>query len=411
MRNILFLLPLLCCALAQATEWTTLGPRPMAMGGAGVALPQGAQSAYWNPAALASADNPSGVQFPLGGRLNISGSVIQGAQDLHDINEACQNGDMTVCDQQNIDEAFNAMNDPRNGARGDIGVGAGLKMGRWAFFLNNLTQIGARPRMDTANVDPVNIQDNASALQVSGISLTEFGVGFGYELPFARGVQIGSALKGMSGRVGYHEFAVVSEDPGEGGLDDFDSSSRTSFQLGADVGALWDVSRSFEGAVFKPRVGVSARNINNPKFKNPDAARAAGLPDRYSVQGAVRMGVAISPLKFWNIAADLDLTRNVTTLPGVASRQLGVGTEFNVFNRPWLNIPLRAGLARNVADSGAKTALTAGIGFNFLHVNLDLGISSTPRTQSVSTQGKDEKIPNEFGAGGQIAVLFGGPKS
>jgi hypothetical protein len=85
-----------------------------------------------------------------------------------------------------------------------------------------------------------------------------------------------------------------------------------------------------------------------------------------------------------------------------------LGTEVNVFDRAWLNIPLRAGVSKNIAMAGTKTAVSLGGGLNFLHVHLDASAMASPSSQSVQTQGKSTKIPGELGAAVQLGLVFGG---
>lgn len=394
---------------AFATEWTSFGARATAMGGTGVALGQAGESSYWNPAALGAPDNPSGAQIPFGVHAGFSGDAIKGAEDLDAVQKDCKNlgAGQGSCSQTNINNALNELNRPDSGVRADLGAGLDLKFGRLGLFVNNFTYIGGKPIIDTANTGTGNVFNNTSAMALRGISVTEIGAAYGHEIPGLPGVFGGAALKAMGAKVGYDRFAIVGSDSNIR-LNDFDKNYRQSSALGVDVGGLWDVSRSFENAAWHPRVGITARNVNDPHFKQPDAAIAAGSSSRYSYQGNARMGVAISPLSFWNITVDADLTKNLTALEGVKSQQLGVGTEINVFNRSWLNIPLRGGLSRNLASSSGKTQIAAGVGFDFLHLNVDLGATITPASQDARTQGKTQKVPSEVTAGGQLAFLFGG---
>src|SRR5206468_11370148 len=112
MRKFLALVTILSLAAsASATEWQQLGPRALAMGGAGVALPQGAQSAYWNPAQLGLSDNPSGVQVPLGAHMGITGPVLKGANDLNHLNKECSSGG-AGCSNASINSALGELNAP-----------------------------------------------------------------------------------------------------------------------------------------------------------------------------------------------------------------------------------------------------------------------------------------------------------
>ncbi len=416
MRTLALLLTVLCAVNASATEWDVLGPRALAMGGAGVAIPQGAESAYWNPAALGLADNPSGLQVPVGGHLGITGTVLQGANDLNQLNKSCQAGDLTNCNQSNVNNALNELNNANNGVRGDVGGGLGLKFGRFSMFANNFAYVGAKPIIDMTHVTAIggganNIQNNTSALRLSGIDVTEIGLAYGHALPFMPAVDAGVALKGMIGKVGFYDMGVIGTQANNGGFSNFTKNASSSFAPGVDIGAMWDLNRSFESVPFRPRIGITARNINNPKFKTPAAAQAAGMSNKYSIQGNTRVGIAFTPLGFWNIAADADLTKNLTAVEGVKQQNIGAGTEINVFNRSWINIPLRAGLTKNIADGGAKTALTGGFGLNFLHFNVDVGAAVTPGRQQVQSYGQNKKLPNDVSISGQFALLFGGGAS
>jgi len=400
-----------------ATEWHVLGARALGMGGTGVASAEGPVSAYWNPAALGRSESPSGVQVPADAHVEITGQFLEGANDLHDIANACQaSGGVAsgICQTSNINAALGKINRADNGLRGDAAVGAHVKIKRLAVFVNNLAYIAGIPKADltAANITVANLATlNQSKITLRGISVTEIGAGYGRELPFLPGLFVGGNLKALVGKTGYYDFLLRTDSPGSSNaLRKYLDGAKTSVQPGVDLGVLWDVHRTIEVVPMHPRVGLTARNINNPKFDNPDQAKLAGERNKYSLQGNTRLGVAISPLGFWNIAADADLTRNLTPVDGVASQNVSLGTEINVFNRNWLNIPLRAGLTRNMALTGSKTALTGGFGLNFLHVTADLSAMVSPATVQVKSQEKTEKIPSSISVAAQVGVLFGGGK-
>ena len=79
-----------------------------------------------------------------------------------------------------------------------------------------------------------------------------------------------------------------------------------------------------------------------------------------------------------------------------------------MFNRSWINIPLRVGLMRNTAETSAGTMFTAGAGLNFLHVLLDISAAVSNKSVRTQSQGKETKIPREVALGFQLSVLFGG---
>jgi len=402
----------------QATEWHVLGARAMGMGGAGVAVAEGPVSAYWNPALLGRSESPSGVQVPVDAHMELTGQFLEGANDVHDISNDCQNSSVGpgngLCTQANINAAIAKLNDPSNGLRGDVAAGAHVKIKRLAVFVNNMDYVAAIPKADTVDITPTNFKNgiNNSELLLRGLSVTEIGAGYGRELPFVPGLFVGANLKILVGKAGYHDFFLNQNSAGSSNaLNKFLEGANTSVQPGVDLGALWNVGRTFDFTFLDPRIGITSRDINNPQFSNPDQAKLAGSPSSFSLQGNTRLGVVISPFSFWHIAADADLTRNLTPVGGnVASQNVGLGTEVNVFNQSWFNLPLRVGLARNLAQAGSKTSLTGGFGLNFLHFMVDVAAMVSPSTVQIKSDTQQEKIPSNISVAAQIGVLFGGEK-
>jgi len=391
---------------ARALEWHAMGARAVGMGGAGVALAQGPLAAYWNPAALGRPNvNAYGLEIPFGVHVALTGSVYEGAKNLQDLKDRG-----TAPSQPEIDAALNLLDQPGSGLRFDGGFGTNFRAGKLGVFFNATVDAGAVPQVDRAagNTTPTAIQDgsNNSKLIVKGANIVELGAAYGHELPFAPGLYLGGALKVMSAHVGYSDYFILRNDNETGDIaSKLTDDAAKSANVGVDLGMLWDVARTFDGAALKPRVGLVARNVNNPKFKRPAAATAAGLTGKFAVNPQVRLGASITPFNWWNLAADVDLTRNLTPVDNAASRQVALGSEFNVFNRSWINIPLRIGLMRNTAEAGAGTMLTAGAGLNLLHFMLDLSAGVSNRHVTTSA---DEKIPREVALGVQLSVLFGG---
>ena len=398
---------LLSAAPALALEWHPMGARAVGMGGTGVATAQGPLAAYWNPAALGrKTENAYGLQIPIGVHAAVTGSVIEGAKNLQDLKERT-----TIPTQGEVDAALAKLNEPGNGLRLGVDAGLDLKVGKVGVFTNTFVDMAGVPTIDAVNTTPANIQagTNNSKLTLKGAQVMEFGVGYGQELPFAQGVFLGGNLKLMSAQVGYYDYFVLRNTNDDSNmLSKFKDGAKKSANFGVDLGVLWDVNKTFDGTPLHPRVGLVGRNLNNPKFTQPATAVAAGAVSKYAVNPQVRIGASISPFNWWNIATDLDLTRNLTPVDNVASRQFGVGNEFNVFNRSWINIPLRVGLLRNLAETGSGTMLTAGLGLNFLHVIVDASAAVSPKKVTTQSEGKETKIPKEAYVAVQLSILFGG---
>lgn len=411
-----FLVLLLASAPVRALEWHARGARALGMGGAGVATAQGPLAAYWNPAALGRpTSNAYGLQIPLGAHAGLTGDMIQGANDLQALRDKAKSNPASVT-QGDIDSALNKFDQPGSGLRFDGDFGVDSKIGKLGLFLTGSVDAGAVPVVDRAagHTSSANLAAgvNDSKLVVKGANIAELGAAYGRELPFAPGLYVGGAFKIMNANVGYADYFLLhgnSDDISPNDIaDKLKNGARKSSNIGIDAGLLWDVARTFENAPLHPRIGLVGRNLNNPKFKRPDAAVAAGYGDKFAVNPQVRFGASITPFNWWNIAADVDLTRNLTPVDNVASRQIGIGSEFNVFNRSWINIPLRIGLARNTADVSAGNLLTLGAGLNFLHVMVDASAAVSNKRVTSQTVGKDEKIPRELALGVQLSFLFGG---
>src|SRR6185312_10113419 len=125
----------LCAALliaasvpAQAVEWTTMGPRAMGMGGAGVALAQGPLAAYWNPAALGRAtENSYGFAAPVSAHGALTGDAVAGAKDLQNAFNNCGSLGATACQAQ-INKAIGELSNPNDGLRIDGTAGGNIKV-------------------------------------------------------------------------------------------------------------------------------------------------------------------------------------------------------------------------------------------------------------------------------------------
>lgn len=394
----------LLAPLAHADEWHVLGSRAMGMGGAGVASTVGPLASYWNPAALGRAtSNSYGVQVPVGVHYGLTGSVVEGANDLNNLQDTCG----AACTPADITAALDKLDQPGNGLRVNADAGLNAKFGRLGLFVNGFADIGAVPRADRVNTSAAQIAagTNESRLIFKGASFGEFGAGYGRELGFAPGLFVGGNLKLINAQVGHTEYFILRQSNDEFDfMDNFKANAVRSTGFGADAGVLWDVARSIDGVPLRPRFGLVGRNVNNPKFKQPASAGSG----KYALNPQLRAGASLQPFNWWTLAADLDISKNRTTIDNVASRQFGAGTEINVFNRSWFNIPLRAGLSRNLAEKSAGTMLTGGVGLNFLHFMADLSVAASPKNVQTQSRGENKKLPRELMAGLQLSFLIGG---
>lgn len=236
---------------------------------------------------------------------------------------------------------------------------------------------------------------NTSNLTVAGASFMEIAAGYAWNIKKFEDLSVGANVKMINGRTVYSTFRFLADDDTMGAfsLD----NTQSSWALGLDVGVL----KKFEKVRMKPKVGLVIRNLNSPKF---DVAKSTSFatPNDYQLNRQVRLGFAINPARFWTIAMDMDLTKNKTPVRGFESRQLALGTEINIINRKAFNIPLRAGLLKNMAEKDSKMAFTFGSGINLLFMHLDVsGVVSSDRTEI-----DGDKYPTKVGLAGSFGLLF-----
>ncbi len=517
---------------ASAEQWQILGTQALGMGGAFVAIAQGPNGQYWNPAGLGQEKNISGLSIPVAVRAEFTGGLLKDAYKLSNVASDYSKLKTSQTNGTSIDTAqmaaltqgvaaLGGLNSPGKGVLIDVNGGAAIKVSKFAFSVNNFTSVGATPVIDTVNIglgaatgiaganmnqgvlgagtvdttitaanqaasdqietalttigyanleslicgaagclatqngaitnastladalvdqaedsgltaDQITqaaqkIADNAGAaapiiiaaasgnpytnntsnLTLRGGSFTEAALGYGrgFLLP---GLYLGANLKMIRGTVGYDRYGIMTEKAsGDNIFKNFDKYSKTTSQLGIDVGALCELNKIVPILPFKPRAGLMIRNINRPKFDMPDTAITNGEKSDYALDAQARLGTAIKPFGFWTVSMDMDLTENSTPVPGFKSRMFGLGTEINVFNRRWLNIPLRAGLMKNMAEASSKYTYTAGAGFNIIHFVLDLGVAvSADTTKYTDDKGKEVTVPANAAGSLRLGFLF-----
>lgn len=408
---------------ASAEQWNVFDPRAMAMGGTGVASSNGAVGDYWNPASLGEADSPSGFQLPAGAHANVAGNVLQGASGLQNIYNNCSGAGCAFYANQ-INTDLNDITGPGNGALVNGGAGTDFKFGHLAFFVNELAYGGAQGELNGATETSIaNYMQNhnnptaSPSLNVNALSATEAGFGYGHEIPWVPGLSIGGNLKAIMGYTGYDSNCLFTSgnitnlstcsNAAGGGKLALKNALKESVAPGIDLGALWDVDQAFKWMPFHPKIGITGRDINDPAFAESQTAITNGAPGEMALGGNVRAGVEISPFHWWNISADVDLTRNTTLIGGLLYQMAGIGTEVNVFNRPWMNLALRAGLEQNMAASSSGLIATGGFGLNIFHLMVDLGVQITPQMQYVSAGSSgSQQIPSDLAGSLQIGLMF-----
>lgn len=259
---------------------------------------------------------------------------------------------------------------------------------------NTMSQYAASVAPIIAAAKPgADYSNNTSSLKAVAASFTEIAAGYAWNIKMLSGLSLGANLKMINGQTAETTFHVLSQSNTDEAFKM--SNIKSSWAPAADLGLLWDVNRKFSKVPLHPKVGLVVRNINSPKFDTASGGH-------YALDRQARAGFALNPAKFWTLAMDMDLTRNKTEVKGFDSRQLAMGTEINIVNRKYFNIPLRAGLTKNMAEKGSKMAYTFGTGLNLLYMHLDVsGVASTDKTEL-----DHKKYPTKVGLAASFGLLF-----
>lgn len=208
------------------------------------------------------------------------------------------------------------------------------------------------------------IQNNQTGVNLRGIALQEYGVGYSH--PLFDLVSVGVGLKFLHGTTYFNPIRVWELDRLSGILQEFfeDSEQENSMNFGVDVGVLVMPADWVS-------IGVVGKYLNRPRF---DFALDG---ETYAIEPQFRGGVALGPFAGFSLAADLDLLSNKTdSLPGFDSQIIGGGVEYNVAE--WDVLFLRGGVSKNLAEAAEDPVVHAGLGLRVFGAQIDLsGMLST----------------------------------
>jgi hypothetical protein len=218
-----------------------------------------------------------------------------------------------------------------------------------------------------------SIDTNRSSLQTRGIAYFELPLAYGYPIDLGSfgTLGIGGAVKLMAGRVfvsGTNLFTTSSGDI----FRNITKEHKDSLSWGVDLGALWKWH--------SVNVGVVAKNLNTPEFSTPGLNTT---DDGFKIRPQVRGGVSVDPFTWLSIAADMDLTKNDTTLPGVSSQTIGGGLEL----RPLDWFKFRVGASKNIGAGGFGPVATAGFTVGPKWFSMDLDAAASPETGQYNGHG------------------------
>lgn len=375
----------LTAGIATATEFSTVSPRALSLGGAGTGGARGAYATYYNPAGLADSSS-------IRERIALSLNVYYRDYDLVDYVDQLSDYDWDDITGNPIGNAADAsaVADILRQIPGNSGIIAGfggallVQAGRVGVGVLTQAQVALIPEVDvdrlniTPSGDPGSIGNNDSRIRLRGLATTEVPIAYAhpFDLDFGR-LSLGAAIKFINGET-YNGRIAVTDADSDSVSDELDASYEESVAFGIDAGAKF----SFAGAPVS--IGLLARNLNSPKF---DTATAEKFEDALQLRAGVEW--ALVPDVF-SLAADCDLTRNETLLPGFNSQMLGFGATLEGFPSIFA-LALRAGIMTNIAESNEGLLYTAGIGFGFKWVHIELSAAVSGK----EVEADDSTIPKE----------------
>lgn len=252
-------------------------------------------------------------------------------------------------------------------------------------------------------------KDNETLVMADAATFGEMSLGYGQQV--IPGLKVGGNFKVISGYTAQSGVMVLTENEDiKDILDKAYDNKKNSTNIGIDLGVMANLSKLLDKEVFwNPQFGLTARNLNSPKFDRPGAPADINAAiarnwrtDKYELKPQVRAGVAVSPFNWMTAAADIDVTENDTMIDSIKSRQLALGLEFNVVNGQRFNMPLRLGFNKNLSDSSVSPFYTAGIGFNMMHFYIELAGAISSDTTKID----GNTIPNSAAASLTLGFLF-----
>ncbi|MGM0380982.1 MAG: conjugal transfer protein TraF [bacterium] len=267
-----------------------------------------------------------------------------------------------------------------------------------------------------ARGDTDGFDTEAQKVNVRGAMVNEVAFNYAHPRPVFKllnsPLYLGGSVKLMQGEVGFMDLNVFDEEVEDQVSDALDHTEKST-DFGLDAGFIWDARQNLG-----LKAGLVGKYLNSPSFSYPDVK---GAPSSLTIDPQWRAGLTGYPLEWiykiptfaggenylghdwWRISVDYDLTTNSTLLSDYDARYLALGNEFNIFNRPWINLALRAGMRTNRAESREGTLYTAGLGMNLVRMNVDLSGTFSDKT----TDDEDgSSTPTFLGAALNFSLRF-----
>ncbi len=352
------------------------GARSISLGGATIALHDEPASALDNPATAATT---TGSAASLGGVVVEAGDFVEPLRALRGTNLNALAGGSNPGALAAVRANLVKLSQPSTGLLGDGRLGVMYARSGWIYSATTTVWSGVvgRPdlvRTQTGDAPATSIRFNDSRAAFRALTVQDIAIGRGMSLVMGR-VAVGATVHVLRGTTSSKEESVFTTESdsivslarrGTTGVE------RTRTRFAYDVGALV--------ALGPVRFGGTYRIVNGSEF--PFDAETAPLADRgrgarFGSQGRIGASVKLPGLGLL-VAADLDLTKNETMVPGLKSRTVGGGVELS-----FGPLVARGGLNVNLESPGKEKVLSAGVGVSVGLVKADAAAVYRPGDSAV----------------------------
>lgn len=353
----------LCVASAPALEFSELGHKSLSMGSTGVALKNNPYAIFYNPA-LSAASPATRLGYGLNGSfaekniLQVFNYDLSNVQDIGAFNELLKDNFVNIKLSGAVAFKF-----PDILPYGQLSVGFAQSV----YGVANFTGKIEKPN----SLQGVMSLTTPVMLNMRRVDIMEIPVSYAIsnETPIGQ-VSLGAAVKFMNASSKLTNKPLSVNDKKDDVLknvrDTLKGSGATSASnVGLDLGVVYspmDLGLS---------VGLSAKNLNAPKFK-------FGENGELKIKPQARLGAAWELGEIVSIAGDIDLTNNELISASKeakkqTSQKIGIGAAVDM-----MFFGARAGVAKDLRqDNGA--ILSLGLGFGFL----DIGAAVATKTSKV----------------------------
>jgi hypothetical protein len=326
----------LTTAASLAAQTPSPGAKAVGMGGAFVAAGNDASALWGNPAGLAECPLGCAVIFGDAVATDENGFARTLRDDFRGVDVDTLTDPAAIA---RLERDLQRFEERGTGTIGSGNAGVGYAIRGLAIGIGETVYAGAYPQV--VPIEPGSVIPSlASRATLKGIEARELRLGYAGSF---LGFTVGGDVRYVQARtyLASESLAEAADNPASLLRDALKKSETRSNAFALDAGAI------YRAALGKLRVGIVGENLNEPELDFADGSRAP-LPR------TIRAGAAFAPVSFDGIvfAADADLNKQKTLVPGLSSRRISAGAQIFF---------LRLGAFRDLEAVDPHWAYTAGL--------------------------------------------------